>query len=250
MSSEQSDPLAPIPAAWAVLTWNVHGSAKPDVEALAAAIRSEAPDIVALQEIRKRQAAALAGLLKMRYAWSLKHEPYMKLMWWRSEGMAIMTPHLLDAVGHTEVSDAQPMRSWRRRIAQWGLVGRSDRSLLMIYNLHLSPHDDANSRRAEAVRVSELVASIGTDPPAVVAGDFNDAGDPSIIDLLPGVEHVAAPSSSPSDAPIQSLDHVLLPAHAQDVTVSAPSGGTTWAAISDHLPVTVRFSLPNVTFGV
>jgi endonuclease/exonuclease/phosphatase family metal-dependent hydrolase len=186
----------------------------------------------------------------MRYAWSLKHQPYTKLMWWRSEGMAIMTPHLLDAVGHTEVSEGQPMRSWRRRIAQWGLVGRPDRSLLMIYNLHLSPHDDANSRRAEAVRVSELVASVGNDPPAVVAGDFNDAGDPSIIELLPGVEHVDAPSSSPSDAPIQSLDHVLLPAHAQDVTVSTPHGGATWAAISDHLPVTVRFSLPNVTFGV
>ncbi len=250
MSSEQSDPRAPVAAAWTVLTWNVHGSAKPDVAAVAAAIESESPDVVVVQEIRKRQAAALARLLEMRYSWSLKHEPYTKLMWWRSEGMAILTPHLLDAVGHTEVSDGQPMRSWRRRIAQWGLVGRSDRSLLMIYNLHLSPHDDAGSRRSEAVRVSELVASIGDDPPAVVAGDFNDAGDASIIELLPGIEHTAAPMSSPSETPTQSLDHVLLPAHARDVTVSAPPGGAAWAAISDHLPVTVRFSLPNVTFGV
>jgi endonuclease/exonuclease/phosphatase family metal-dependent hydrolase len=243
MSSERSDPLEPVTTAWTVTTWNVHGSANPDIAAVAAAITTEDPDIVVLQEIRKRQAATLAGLLTMRYSWSLKHEPYTKVMWWRSEGMAIMTPHLLDAVGHTEVSDAQPMRSWRRRIAQWGLVGRADRSLLMIYNLHLSPHDDADSRRTEAARVSELVASIGDDPPAVVAGDFNDAGDPSIIDVLPGIEHVAAPMSSPSDAPTQSLDHVLLPAHSRDVTVSAPLGGAAWAAISDHLPVTVRFTL-------
>jgi endonuclease/exonuclease/phosphatase family metal-dependent hydrolase len=240
MSSERSEPLA---APWTVLTWNVHGSAGPDVDALAAAIRTEKPDVVVAQEIRKRQAVHLARLLAMRYSWSLKHEPYTTAMWWRSEGMAIMTPHLLDAVGHTEVSDRQPMRSWRRRIAQWGLVGRSDRSLLMIYNLHLSPHDHADSRRAEAVRVSELVARIGDDPPAVVAGDFNDAGDPSIIELLPGIEHTTAPFSSPSDAPTQSLDHVLLPVHARDVTVSAPSGGPAWAAISDHLPVTVRFTL-------
>ena len=201
------------------------------------------PDIVALQELRKGQASALATALRMRYSWVLKHSPYTKLMWWRSEGMAIMTPHLLDAVGHTEVSDGQPMRSWRRRIAQWGLVGRADRSMVMVYNLHLSPHQDAASRRGEAARVSELVANIGDDPPPVVAGDFNDADDPSIIEALPGTEHVVPNMSNPSEAPTQLLDHVLLPAQATDVDVSVPAGGADWAAISDHLPVTVRFNL-------
>ena len=229
--------------AWCVLTWNVHGSAHPDIASLAAAIRSESPDVVALQEIRKPQAVALATTLQMKYSWVVKHYPYTKLMWRRAEGMAIMTPHLLDAVGHTEVSDDQPMRSWRRRIAQWGLVGRADRSMLMIYNLHLSPHDDAEARRSEATRVSELVADIGDDPPSVVAGDFNDAGDSSIIEILPGVEHVVPSMSNPSVAPTQLLDHVLLPETATDVTVAVPSGGADWEAMSDHLPVTVRFNL-------
>jgi endonuclease/exonuclease/phosphatase family metal-dependent hydrolase len=249
MSSERHDQTS-TSQRWTVLTWNVHGSAGPDVESITTSIRAQAPDVVVLQEIRKRQTATLASALSMRYSWALKHEPYTKLMWWRSEGMAIMTPHLLDAVGHTEISDGQPMRSWRRRIAQWGLVGRADRSMLMIYNLHLSPHDDADSRRSEALRVSELVAGIGDDPPPVVAGDFNDADDPSIIDALPGIEHVAAPMSNPSEAPTQALDHVLLPAHAHDVEVEAPAGGNQWAAISDHLPVTVRFVLPGGTTGV
>jgi endonuclease/exonuclease/phosphatase family metal-dependent hydrolase len=249
MSSERPG-QAPTLQRWTVLTWNVHGSAGPDVESVATSIRAQVPDVVVLQEIRKRQTVALANALSMRYSWALKHEPYTKLMWWRSEGMAIMTPHLLDAVGHTEISDGQPMRSWRRRIAQWGLVGRADRSMLMIYNLHLSPHDDADSRRSEALRVSELVAGIGDDPPPVVGGDFNDADDPSIIDALPGVEHVPAPMSNPSEAPNQALDHVLLPGHAREVEVSAPDGGPQWAAISDHLPVTVRFALPGVTPGV
>lgn len=226
-----------------MLTWNVHGSAHPDIESLAAAVRSESPDVVVLQEIRRRQADALATTLQMKYSWVVKHYPYTKLMWRRAEGMAIMTPHLLDAVGHTEVSDDQPMRSWRRRIAQWGLVGRTDRSMLMIYNVHLSPHDDAEARRSEAVRVSELVDNIGDDPPPVVAGDFNDAGDSSIIEILPGVEHVVPSMSNPSAAPTQLLDHVLLPETVTDVTVSVPSGGVDWAAMSDHLPVTVRFSL-------
>jgi len=243
MSLDSAGQGAGASRAWCVLTWNAHGSAHPDIASLAAAVRNESPDVVVLQEIRQRQAAAMATILQMKYSWVVKHFPYTKLMWWRAEGMAIMTPHLLDAVGHTEVSDDQPMRSWRRRIVQWGLVGRADRSMVMIYNLHLSPHDDADSRRSEAARVSELVTGIGDDPPPLVAGDFNDASDPSIIEILPGVEHVVPSMSNPSAAPTQLLDHVLLPETATDVTVSVPSGGADWAAISDHLPVTVRFNL-------
>ena len=243
MSLDSPGHAAGASGAWCVLTWNVHGSALPDIASLATAVRNESPDVVVLQEIRRRQADALATTLHMRYSWVVKHYPYTKLMWWRAEGMAIMTLHLLDAVGHTEVSDDRPMRSWRRRIAQWGQVRRADRSMLMIYNLHLSPHDDADSRRAEAARVSELVENIGDDPPPVVVGDFNDAGDPSIIEILPGVEHVVPSMSNPSAAPTQLLDHVLLPETATDVTAAVPSGGADWAAISDHLPVTVRFTL-------
>jgi endonuclease/exonuclease/phosphatase family metal-dependent hydrolase len=250
MSSEPADPLAHGAGHWTVLTWNVHGSARLDVAAVATAIRDRSPDVVVFQEIRERQAASLATTLQMRYSWSLKHAPFTKLMWWRAEGMAILTPHLLDAVGHTEISDDQPRRSWRRRVAQWGLVGRADRSMLMIYNLHLTPHDDADSRRAEAACVSALAAGIGDEPPVVVAGDFNDADDPSIIEILPGVEHVVPPMTNPSEAPTQVLDHVLLPASASNVSVTVPAGGAAWAAISDHLPVTVRFDLPtDVTPG-
>jgi endonuclease/exonuclease/phosphatase family metal-dependent hydrolase len=228
---------------WCVLTWNLHGSDGLDVDAVAAVIRAEAPDIVVLQEIRKRQAEALAHSLTMRFTWALKHAPYTRAMWWRSEGMAIMTPHLLDAAGHTEISDDQPMRSWRRRIAQWALIGRADRSMAMIYNVHLSPHDDAEGRRSEAARVFEIVAAIGDDPPAIIAGDLNDADDPTIIEALPDVEHVAISPTNPADVPTQVLDHVLLPEDATGVSASVPTGGADWAVISDHLPVTVRFTL-------
>jgi endonuclease/exonuclease/phosphatase family metal-dependent hydrolase len=238
-------------APWSVMTWNVHGSERPDVDALAQAISAEAPDVVALQEIRERQAEQLATALSMRYSWALKHSPYTRLMPWRSEGMAIMTPHALGAPGHTEISEDQPMRSWRRRIAQWALVGRSDRSLAMVVNVHLSPHDDADSRRSEAAAVGEIVTAIGDEQPVIVAGDFNDADDPTIIGILPGIEHLLPAPTNPAECPTQVLDHVLLPVEATDVSVTVPAGGAEWAAISDHLPVTVRFSLPEgVTPGV
>lgn len=231
------------PAPWSVMTWNLHGSAKPTIDAVAAAVAVEAPDIVVVQEIRKSQAAALARATSMRYTWALKHRPYTVLLWWRSEGMAIFTPHLLDASGHTEISGGHSKRTWRRRIAMWALVGRADRSAVRIYNLHLSPHDDAPSRRAEAVRVSEIVAEHGTELPAIVAGDFNDAEDATIIFALPGLEHEMPAYTNPSEEPSQLLDHVLLPADARQVSVTVPAGGPQWAAISDHLPVTVRFTL-------
>ena len=235
-----SEDLAP----WSVMTWNVHGSAKPSTEAVAAAIAVEAPDIVVIQEIRKTQAAALARATSMRYTWALKHRPYTVLLWWRSEGMAIFTPHVLDASGHTEISDGGSKWNWRRRIAMWALIGRADRSSVRIYHLHLSPHEDAPARRVEAVRVSEIIAEHGDQPPAIVAGDFNDAEDATIIYALPGIEHLAPAHTNPSAAPTQVLDHVLLPADARQVSVTVPAGGPGWAAISDHLPVTVRFILP------
>jgi endonuclease/exonuclease/phosphatase family metal-dependent hydrolase len=230
---------------WSVLTWNVHGSARPDVELLATAIRTESPDVVVLQEVRRSQAGALARALTMRYTWALKHAPSTRLLWWRSEGMAILTPHLLDAAGHTEISDDQPMRSWRRRIAQWGLVGRADRSMVLVVNLHLTPHPDgAEARRNEAARTTELVERMADDLPVIVAGDFNDAGEAAVIATLAGIEHEAPAPTSPADEPHQVLDHVLLPSSATEVSVTVPAGGPTWAAMSDHLPVIVRFRLP------
>lgn len=233
--------MASEPGEWTVLTWNVHGSEMPDITLLANVIRAEMPDVVVLQEIRKKQAAALASTLKYRYSWARKHFPYTRLLWWRAEGLAIMSPHALDVAGHTELSNNERSWSWRRRIAQWALIGKVDSSAFMVYNLHLSPHDAPSDRRTEAVRLAAIVDGHGSDPPAIIAGDFNDSHDSSIIYALPGIEHLVPTNSSPADEPTQLLDHVLLPADATHVSVTVPAGGADWAAMSDHLPVTVRF---------
>jgi len=228
---------------WTVTTWNVHGSDKPDAPALAAALALESPDVIAVQEIRKQQAQDLAQQLGMRFAWALKHYPLSPLLRGAAEGMAIFTPHALDAAGHSEISDAKSTWSYKRRIAQWCLVQRPDASAYRVYNLHLSPDDDAAERRAEAAVATSLVTAHGDAPPAIVAGDFNDGTDTSIIDVLPGIEHIASPATNPAAAPTQALDHVLLPADARNVATTVPAGGPEWATLSDHLPVTVRFDL-------
>ncbi len=234
---------------WAVLSWNVQGTKRTDVGRLAAIIGAESPDVVVLQEVRRTQAVELATLLGMKFTWSFKHHALSPLVRARGEGAAILTPHALDAAAHTVISQHSSRRSYKRRIAQWALVGRSDTSAYRVYNVHLSPHDRPDERKLEALRVAGLVAEHGDAPPAIIAGDLNDEGEPIIIATLPGVEHVAPPPTNPAHAPVAHLDHVLAPADARDVSVSVPAGSAEWAELSDHLPMTVRFTLDWVQGG-
>lgn len=234
---------------WTVLTWNVQGTKHTDLDRLAEIVSAQNPDVVVLQEARKPQAQQLSDRLSMTHCWNEKHHALRPLLPGRAEGAAILTPHSLSAHGNAEVSNETSKRSYRRRILQWATITRSDASGYRVYNAHLSPHDFADERIAEARRIAAIVASHGESPPAVIAGDLNDSGEPAVIAALPGIEALDAPPSNPADAPTQALDHVLVPPDATAVSVSAPAGGSDWARLSDHLPVTVRFTLDWVAGG-
>jgi endonuclease/exonuclease/phosphatase family metal-dependent hydrolase len=122
-------------------------------------------------------------------------------------------------------------------------VGRSDALAYRVYNVHLSSSGTAADRLAEAIDVANLMNSHGDAPPAIAAGSFNDGMEASIIFALPGIEHIPPSRTNPAAAPTQALDHVLVPAHARSVSTTVLAGGPEWAAISDPLPVTVRFDL-------
>ena len=235
--------MSRIACSWTVTTWNLRGAGKPDIAAIATAIEVESPDVVVIQEIRKTQASDLARALGMRFTWALKHYPFTPLLKGSAEGMAILTPHALDAAGHSELSVKKSKWTHKRCIALWCLVGRSDALAYRIYNVQLASSGIAADRLAQAIDVAELVKSHGDALPAIVAGDFNDGTDASIIFALPGVEHIPPSPTNPADAPTETLDHVLLPAAARNVNTTVPAGSAEWAAISDHLPVTVRFDL-------
>jgi len=225
------------------MTWNIQGSKETDLGRVAEIVSDAATDAVVLQEVRRPQADRLADELGMASVWHEKHHPLRPFRPGRAEGAAILTPHTLLATDHARVSDASALHSYRRRIVQWGVVERPNRSSCRVVNVHLSPHDLAAERRVEAERIAELVDGFGGRHPVVVAGDFNDAGTSEIVDILPGIEVFAPPPTNPSDDPIARIDHVLVPPSASRTSVSAPSGGPAWSALSDHLPLTVRFTL-------
>ena len=224
---------------WRVLTWNILGARSPNLDVISEVISGYLPDVTALQEVQRRQARALARRLGWRIIWTRKHYPFSPLVWWRAEGIAILTPREVSELVSTSISPGVSTWTFKHRVAMAATVTRTG-DVLRVVNTHLASHD-ADERIAQARRV---VALIGDRRPAVVAGDFNSPDEVEVIrefnvaDLVdPGGEF-----TNPSIAPRQRLDYVLVPATATVAARLTPDGGEQWHQLSDHLPVLVEFT--------
>jgi endonuclease/exonuclease/phosphatase family metal-dependent hydrolase len=227
---------------WRVLTWNVRGAARPPLARLAEVIREYEPDAVALQEIQPHQARHLATLLGWQHRWGRKHYPYSHAVWWKAEGLAIMSPHQLERFVRQTISPGVHPWTWRHRVLLAADVVRGDAHLRLV-NTHLAAHaSGADQRIAQAGRVA---ARVRTDaaPLTVVAGDLNAPGEVEVLREFRsvGLRDVGGGPTNPSIAPTQRLDYVLIPDHARLVEQAQPDGGEWWWALSDHVPVLVAF---------
>ena len=225
---------------WRVLTWNVHGSVDPDMAAIADRIRERSVDVAALQEIRRSQAVRLTRLLGWQVVWRRKHYPYSPFVWWRAEGLAIVSPHrITDPVRHT-LSTGQPIWIYRYRIMLTATVHRADGSLT-VHDMHLSS-DGVDSRIEQARRATGIIAERPHEY-RVVCGDLNAPDEVEVIrEFHPlGLRDVGGDFTDPSHAPHQRLDYVLVPETAEQCTIDTPEGGDDWALLSDHLPVVAEF---------
>jgi endonuclease/exonuclease/phosphatase family metal-dependent hydrolase len=225
---------------WRVLTWNILGRARPNIDDLAAVISNLAPDVVAVQEIQKRQADVLAGALRWRALWTRKHYPYTPLIWWRAEGLAMLTPHGLGDTVTASISPGVSTWTYRRRVAMAATIRRGD-DALRVANTHLASHS-ADERVAQARRTAALV---GGTRPAVVAGDLNAANEPEVVREFTalGMVDPGGDFSSPAMAPVQRIDYILVPERGTVTVRQTPEGGEHWNELSDHLPVLIEFSV-------
>jgi len=225
------------------VTWNLHGAAHPNLELVAEVLEGYAPDVVCAQEVRRHQAKRLAHRLGWQHRWAHKHDPYSKLVWWRSEGIAVLTPHPTTHVVRTVISRGARSWSYRRRVLLAVTVTRPD-AALRVYDTHLASDGEPDERIAQARRVAEGVLHDAA-PVAIVAGDLNVGSDQEVEVLralrAAGLRDVEGDSTSPSTVPQQRLDRVLVPTHATVLDQHTPDGGEQWARISDHLPVMVEF---------
>jgi endonuclease/exonuclease/phosphatase family metal-dependent hydrolase len=225
---------------WRVLTWNILGARRPDLDAISEVIAGYAPDVVALQEIQRHQAHVLARRLVWRTLWTRKHYPYSPLVWWRAEGLAMLAPHAVSETISASISPGVSTWIYRHRVAMAATVTRGG-DTLRVANAHLASHSP-DERIAQARRV---VALVGASRPVVVAGDFNAVDEVEVIREFGslGVVDPGGDLSNPSIAPYQRLDYVLVPESALVTTQHTPEGGERWHELSDHLPVLVEFSV-------
>lgn len=225
---------------WRVLTWNLLGSRRPNLDIVAEVLEAYAPDVVAAQEVQRRQARSLARRLGWRVIWTRKHHPYSPLVWWRTEGLAILTPHGVGDMASASISPGVSTWTYHHRVAM-AVTVRRDGDALRVANTHLAAHSP-DERIAQARRVASLV---GDRRPAVIAGDLNAVDEAEVIREFRGLGLVdpGGDFSNPSISPRQRLDYVLVPDGATVTARLTPEGGERWHQLSDHLPVLVEFSI-------
>ena len=223
------------------MTWNIHGSARPDVSILSSTISRESPDIVGLQEVRASQARSIAESLGMHHVWSMKHNPYAPFTRW-AEGLAVLSMNPILEHGVHELNAPTSRRSHRRRIALCATSMFGERRISIV-NTHLSSHTAERARATEAVRIRAIVDNLH-DSFVIVTADLNDDGEPMIVQTISGDdlhdtwdtdEQHDSGNTCPAHRPTMRLDHVLVPrgASVESVVVATPTVTT----ISDHLPV-------------
>lgn len=233
---------------WRITTWNLQGSRGLDRGFVCAHINDVGPDVLALQEVTRRQARALSAALGTTYVWARKHTPFPGM----SEGMAILTPHTISASA-TEVLTAAAPWSWRRRVFIRAHINRGEHHLGVL-NVHLSPHNADEARERELARIAVVAASTsGTEPEGrvdVVVGDFNDEVSSSTAIFLRGGPADDVGADGPPTCwtsgnrqgrpPTNRLDGAIALGAVVGSRASTPTVDLDrWAKVSDHLPVTI-----------
>jgi endonuclease/exonuclease/phosphatase family metal-dependent hydrolase len=245
-----------------LVTWNLKGSNRHDVAAVAAHLRAVGADVVALQEVQRRQANELARRLgAYSLTWGFKHWPVTV----RPEGMAILGLAIPIEVDTRALSFRWRLWSSRRRIYQVArfLPSGSDAERWMLFNLHLSTAREAERRAHEVATVLRTIGT--TEDPAIVGGDLNDRpGAPLFAqfgaaglrdawaEVHPDADETEGATNWPgwrpgtTKDPSRRLDYVLVN-HALDVVaVDIPRPGEPgfdgFRTLSDHLPLTVTLA--------
>lgn len=220
-----------------VVTWNLRGRARPDVGKIGELLTGFGADIVALQEVQRRQARALAAALGSATAeWSFKHWPFPT----PAEGLAVLSRHRLVSARTVRLSRCAPPWSYRRRIAQLCALEVEGRAVRLA-NCHLA-NDDADARLAQAQRLLTEV-----EPSGFVAGDLNARPGGRVLRLLRDAGLRDAMADAHPDAPADRIDYVLVPDGWRVVDAWVPSEADSdmemYRRLSDHLPVRADFEI-------
>ncbi|WP_182904381.1 endonuclease/exonuclease/phosphatase family protein [Microbispora sp. H13382] len=222
-----------------------------DLDRIAAWAATRRPDVVLLSEVDRGwllngghdDLARVARGLGMRYYFA----PAADRLW----GDALLTNLPVAEIGSTRLNrHGYPTGAQAQSIVLE--VGDHE---VGIVNTHLQePHGQAPEVAAIARRLAAAALPPGVgvaDPrPVIVAGDLNTTpSDPQMrvleaAGLSDPLRAFGDPPTSPAEAPVRRIDHVLISAGITAVAADAPR-----VPFSDHLPVVVRLRLDQARPG-
>ncbi|MBP7131691.1 MAG: endonuclease/exonuclease/phosphatase family protein [Aquabacterium sp.] len=263
----QSSLLPPVPRHsqhLRVATYNIHkgvrgmGPAKRlEIHNLSDAVAALDADIVCLQEVRQFNHAEARHFSRTQFgpdAWpSTPQAEYLAPEGYEvayrtnavtkhgEHGNALLARWPLGAIGHHNVSDH---RFEQRGLLHVPVIWRGIEVHVVVVHLGLIHA----SRVRQAEKLAELVQhDLPPDAPVVVAGDFNDWNE-KLDDILGGaglsramLGKEARVATYPSIIPVLSLDRVYTRGM-QCKSIMVPRGST-WARLSDHLPLVAELDL-------
>ena len=228
-----------------VLTWNVQGRQQPDLDLVAHVIRASRADVVALQEVQRRQARHLAAGLGWWVDWRFKHWSVVVA----PEGLALLAPEPLAAVRRINLAHRLRAWSWRRRIAVAGTLPTPGGPVRVVgTHLGAGVGDDERARQARLTAslvegTGCVVGDLNTHPGSPVLRTYAEAGlRDAWAEARPGEDGPTNWRPGPRDAaPTQRLDYVLATGDLEVVSVELPEHGQDgferFGALSDHLPL-------------
>jgi endonuclease/exonuclease/phosphatase family metal-dependent hydrolase len=241
------------PVATRILTWNLQGRARPDLDAVGEVIAGLGPDVVALQEVQRTQAGTLADRLGWSLEWRFKHWAVVV----PPEGLALLSPAPLGEAASTHLAHRWRFWSWRRRIAVGATVGTPTGALAVVgTHLGAGVGDEERTRQAR-LTVGALAAGGTVAVGGCVVGDLNTRpGSPVLAayasaglrdawdEVRPGEGGATNWRPGPRDgAPTQRIDYVLVTDGLDVLSAWVPSVGEPgferYGALSDHLPLLV-----------
>ena len=241
-------------AALRVMTYNIQ-SGHGNLEATAAAIRAQNPDVVALQEVDVHwaersgfadQATNLGTSLRMNVRFApIYRIPAATGQPIREFGVALLTRFPIrawhnDTLTRLSTQDLNPVPAPAPGLLEATLDVHGTR--VRVFNTHLDYRSDPRVRRQQ---VSEMVGYIGAaDVPTIVFGDLNATPSaPELAPLLARVHDAWSPAfgsgfTYPADAASKRIDYVLVSSHFKVRDANVPD-----MQASDHRPVIVDLSL-------
>jgi len=224
-----------------VMCWNLHHGAgvdnKQDLERIAAVIRAQKPDLVALQEVDNKcrrsqsvdQAAELAKLTGLNgvFGKAMDHDG-------GEYGQAILSRFPIgDTQVHRLPGDGEPRIAFEAEV-------KVDGKELRIITVHLDHQQDPR-RLKQAEMVFKSLEN--HHEPMILAGDFNDLpGSPALTVFGEPWKQLAKKDpvlTCPAEKPTVEIDHIIV----RGLEPAGPVEVLPEAVASDHRPLVVTVRL-------